>query len=311
MLRSGHAGCARFSRTSARAAREDSILDHEAPRRSMTTRRPNTKTGPRPKRGHDGATGSKGTAPGQREGRLGAHDWIAAGQDLLREQGISAIKLAALTARLGVSTGSFYHHFTDFEQYLGALAESYSVERVMHDLESALKAGDHSPVGRIRSLGRQSLRAGTFELDRAMRIWATMDPRAEAALRRAEATVLGFITDAFAELGFERAEAALRARILLSTNVSPLLPQGEASRASFFRGCLRLMVAGAPKADAAVLAEAGLAWAPTGGQNSGSGASAAPGGAIPGPSGPAPGETAGTSAARRARSNPPHGRAAG
>lgn len=181
-----------------------------------------------------------------RDGRLGTRDWIAAGQDLLREQGISAIKLAALTRRLGVSTGSFYHHFTDFEQYLGALAESYSLERVMLDLERALQDGDPSPIARLQSLARQSLKAGTFELDRAMRIWATMDPRAEAALRRAEATVLDFVTSAFRDLGFDPAEASLRARILLSANVSPLLPQGEGSAADFFRGCLRLMLVGAP-----------------------------------------------------------------
>ncbi|MEN9316173.1 MAG: hypothetical protein RIS35_2566 [Pseudomonadota bacterium] len=190
-----------------------------------------------------------GPARPPREGRLGTRDWIAAGQDLLREEGISSIKLAALTRRLGVSTGSFYHHFTDFEEYLGALAESYSLERVMHDLENALRDSDPSPVSRIKSLGRQSLKAGTFELDRAMRIWATMDPRAEAALRRAEATVLDFITTAFIDLGFGRAEASLRARILLSTNVSPLLPQGEGSAADFFRGCLRLMVSDAPNGD--------------------------------------------------------------
>ena len=181
-----------------------------------------------------------------RDGRLGTRDWIAAGQDLLREKGISAIKLAALTRRLGVSTGSFYHHFTDFEQYLGALAESYSLERVMIDLENALRDSDPSPIARLQSLARQSLKAGTFELDRAMRIWATMDPRAEAALRRAEGTVLEFVTSAFRDLGFDAAEASLRARILLSANVSPLLPQGEGSAADFFRGCLRLMVVGAP-----------------------------------------------------------------
>lgn len=207
----------------------------------MATKPSPTKDAVKPAR-----TPLEGRVRTQRDGRLSARDWIAAGQDLLREQGISAMKLAALTRRLGVSTGSFYHHFPDFEQYLGALAESYSLDRVMADLESALRDADTSPVARLKSLGRQSVKAGTFELDRAMRIWATMDPRAEAALRRAEATVLDFITEAFTELGFERAEASLRARILLSTNVSPLLPQGEGSHADFFRGCLRLMVSDAP-----------------------------------------------------------------
>jgi len=47
-----------------------------------------------------------------------------------------------------------------------------------------------------------------------------MDPRAEAATRRGEALVLDIHHPAFFDLGFERAEAALRARILLSVNVS-------------------------------------------------------------------------------------------
>lgn len=196
-------------------------------------------------------------SPPVREGRLAARDWIAAGQALLREQGISAVKLAALTGRLGVSTGSFYHHFTDFETYLGALAQSYSLERVMEDLAEASKAADRSPVDRLQSLARQSLKAGTFELDRAMRVWATMDPRAEAALRRAESTVLAFVGQAFRDLGFDRAEAELRARVLLSANVSPLIPQGQGSHAAFFRGCLRLMLADAPKAPTAVAGSPG------------------------------------------------------
>ena len=51
--------------------------------------------------------------------------------------------------------------------------------------------------------------------------------------------------------GFDRAEASLRARVLLSANVSPLLAQDAKSRGDFFRGCLRLLVADAPRAGAA------------------------------------------------------------
>lgn len=182
-----------------------------------------------------------------REGRLSARDWIEAGQELLRTQGISAIKLATLTRRLAVSTGSFYHHFDDFESYLGALAEHYRIDRVMRDLDNAARGTDPDPVARLQRLARESLRAGTFELDHAMRVWATMDARARASLRRAETLVLEFITQAFIDLGFERAEASLRARVLLSANVSPLLAQDAKSRGDFFRGCLRLLVADAPR----------------------------------------------------------------
>jgi len=64
------------------------------------------------------------------EGRLTRKDWILAGQDMLRAEGIAGLKLASLTGRLGVSTGSFYHHFADFEDYLGAVAEYFSADRV-------------------------------------------------------------------------------------------------------------------------------------------------------------------------------------
>ena len=59
--------------------------------------------------------------------------------------------------------------------------------------------------------------------------------------------MLEFITQAFIDLGFERAEASLRVRVLLSANVSPLLAQDAKSRGDFFRGCLRLLVADAPR----------------------------------------------------------------
>lgn len=174
------------------------------------------------------------------ERRRTVADWIAAGQDILREEGVAGLKLAPLTRRLGVSTGSFYHHFADFEDYLGALADHYSLDRVQGELNLTL-AGETDPIGRIKCLGRISLRQGTFDLDRAMRIWATMDPRAERTVRKGEAMVLSFLADCFGALGFPPEEAQLRAYILLSVNVAPLgLPQGQ-SRRLFFRNTLRLL----------------------------------------------------------------------
>src|SRR6476661_8934302 len=60
--------------------------------------------------------------------RLSRRDWILAGQEILREHGVSGVKLAQLTRRLNVSTGSFYHHFSNFDEYLGATAEAFSVD---------------------------------------------------------------------------------------------------------------------------------------------------------------------------------------
>jgi AcrR family transcriptional regulator len=151
--------------------------------------------------------------------RLGRDDWIASGQVILRKSGISAVKLSALTARLGVSIGSFYHHFTNFEQYLGALADSHSADTVQREIDFACEK-NASPVERIRRLSSISLKEGTWDLHRAIRVWASMDARAEKSLRRAEKLVLDFLNKAFRDMGFSADEAALRARILLSVNIA-------------------------------------------------------------------------------------------
>lgn len=210
------------------------------PRGRSLARRRKAEDGSRPVEAGPGKASKRAAGKSQGERRLTRLDWINAGQDVLRDVGISGLKLAQLTKRLGVSTGSFYHHFNDFDDYLGALADHYSLERVKGELDTTL-AGGPGPLARMRRLARLSIRQRTFELDHAMRIWATMDPRAERTVRQAESQVLAFLADAFGELGFSPADSMLRARMLLSCNVAPLgLPNGEERRA-FFKDCLRLL----------------------------------------------------------------------
>lgn len=176
--------------------------------------------------------------------RLTRESWIGAGQDILRKDGISAVKLAPLTRRLGVSTGSFYHHFADFEEYLGELAASYSMGRVRGVLDRT-SFDDPDPTTRVRELARLSVVEGTFDLDRAMRIWAAMDPRAAATVQEAEAQVLAFLSDAFHDLGFDRTQAELRSRILMSVNIAQLQLFDSGGRRRFFKEAFDLLASGA------------------------------------------------------------------
>jgi AcrR family transcriptional regulator len=165
-----------------------------------------------------------GRVPPNRQSQRGAarlkrEDWLVAGQALLCEVGIARLRLSALTGRLHVSTGSFYHHFTDMEAYLAALARRFSQADVKRILERAA-AGSPHPLSRIRRLAAISLDSSIFRLDRAMRVWATSDRRAAASIKASEKLVLAFLQQAFADLGFPPADAALRAHLLLSANVA-------------------------------------------------------------------------------------------
>ncbi|MFO1086917.1 MAG: TetR/AcrR family transcriptional regulator [Reyranellaceae bacterium] len=181
----------------------------------------------------------------RRTSRLTRGDWIAAGQAVLCESGIAGLRLSILTRRLHVSTGSFYHHFNDMEAYLAALARHFSRGDVKRILERAA-AGASGPLSRIRRLAAISLNSTIFQLDRAMRIWATSDRRARAGVKSSEKLVLAYLTDAFAELGFAPADAALRAHLLLSANVALIGAFRLEGNRALFEQSLDLLTRDAP-----------------------------------------------------------------
>ena len=146
---------------------------------------------------------------------LTPRDWLEAGQSLLRRGGLRALKLRPLAEELRVSTGSFYHHFKDFDDYQGQLAH-YFAETQVSDLINALERATSDPVGRIRLLGQTVRRRGASRLGIAMRAWAESDPRARAAVERHDALLLDFLAGNLAAIGFTRREAEIRAYGLIT-----------------------------------------------------------------------------------------------
>ncbi|MEV0105289.1 helix-turn-helix domain-containing protein [Nocardia sp. NPDC050799] len=45
--------------------------------------------------------------------QLTVDDWLQAGYTVLAEEGFRALELDEICRRLGVTKGSFYHHFSD------------------------------------------------------------------------------------------------------------------------------------------------------------------------------------------------------
>jgi len=183
----------------------------------------------------------------RRNSRLSRLDWLEAGQAILCENGIAGLKLAALTRRLRVSTGSFYHHFSDFETYLNALADHFTADQVRDTLRQASEGGA-DPLTRMRRIRSISIKTRLFQLDSAMRIWAATDARAAATMRNAERIVLAFLAQAFRDLGYARAEAALRARMLLSANVARIEAASPPAGKRFFKETLDFLTRDAPSA---------------------------------------------------------------
>lgn len=140
-------------------------------------------------------------------------DWLKAGQQLLRDEGFPAVKIARVTALLNVTTGSFYHHFADFPAYLDALADSYGAD---NPADALAIVADLEPRERMARLDTVALALDIPRLDLAMRIWAQSSPRAAAAVQRLDHAFLAFLEQTFLDLGFDADGARVRALVSFS-----------------------------------------------------------------------------------------------
>src|SRR5581483_11388794 len=122
-----------------------------------------------------------------------------------------------LTRRLGVTSGSFYHHFTDFRDYLDALADYYGGENIDRVVEALKPVPD--PADRLRLMHTLREDWNIARLDSAMRVWATSDDRARRAVARLDDRLIELMRAAFAELGFPHDEARTRALLAFSAGV--------------------------------------------------------------------------------------------
>ncbi|HVF93070.1 MAG TPA: TetR/AcrR family transcriptional regulator [Sphingomonas sp.] len=159
------------------------------------------------------------TEAGARSPDLTQRDWLEAGQSLLRRGGLKALKLRPLADELRVSTGSFYHHFPDFDTYQGRLA-AYFADAQITAVIDAINRTEREPVARIRLLAQIVRRRGMSRLSIAMRAWAESDPRALAAVERHDDIVLGFLTDCLMANGLSRHDAEVRGYALITLGLS-------------------------------------------------------------------------------------------
>jgi AcrR family transcriptional regulator len=153
-------------------------------------------------------------------------DWIEAAYQELAGAGAGerGVTINALAARLGVTKGSFYWHFTDRPELMRALLDRWAHERT--DEVLALSLGSTTEprerLRRIQALGRE-----VAPIDRAMRLWAQHEPAAEQAVRHADRALLGHIAACLEDLGFAAEEARLRALLMLRAWVGGyLIPDG-------------------------------------------------------------------------------------
>lgn len=136
--------------------------------------------------------------------------------ELLADEGVSALTIARLCGALGVTKGSFYHHFRGVEDFRTQLLTHWASERSAQVVAAADAIDD--PVRRLRVL----LEAGVHlphEAEAAIRAWSRRDPEAwqvRVAVDEARERIIG---EAFRAAGVDAEQAELYGRLAVVTLV--------------------------------------------------------------------------------------------
>lgn len=155
----------------------------------------------------------------QRRPKASRAEWIAAGKQALLDQPIEQMKVLVLAKRLGVARSSFYWYFADRQGFLDALLDEWL-------------ANTRSIVARAERDSATITQAClcVFEcwadpqlfdelLDRAVRDWGRRDPAIAVRVRAADDERVDALTQMFLRHGYERTDAAVRARLLYHSQI--------------------------------------------------------------------------------------------
>jgi len=120
--------------------------------------------------------------------------WLDAGLAVLAEEGATGLRIDRLAARIGLTKGSFFHHFGGAAGYRSALLEHYE-QLTLGAFAAAIEArrglGTRDTLTWLTDLATTdaaSIRRA--ELDLAVRAWAASDAEARAVQARIDATVI-------------------------------------------------------------------------------------------------------------------------
>jgi AcrR family transcriptional regulator len=145
--------------------------------------------------------------------RQSKDDYYRTALELLAEGGVGALTMANLCARLGVTTGSFYAHFGGIREFHTAFLEQWAGGRVYALKEQV--AATTEPLERIDLLRRIAVSLN-HEAESAIRGWARTSPMVADYQRLVDAAREAALTQAFLDIGIDKKEARVLARIGLT-----------------------------------------------------------------------------------------------
>jgi AcrR family transcriptional regulator len=146
--------------------------------------------------------------------RRDREDWVEAARLALIEGGVGKVKVEPLAAVLGVTTGSFYHHFRKRQDLLDAVLTHWETENTAPLFRAVHEAGS-DPDAQLDALFDAWIAERSYDpaYDSAVRDWARTSTEVEGAVRRVDAQRIGLLKTIFLAFGYDEDRAFIRARV--------------------------------------------------------------------------------------------------
>lgn len=123
--------------------------------------------------------------------------YFTAAQEILTDQGFGHLKMTALHRRLGVSSGSFYHFFAGWDDFVAQFLHHW----IAQTAEISAQAQQTSdPFDRLETL-RLLSRSVPHAAEAAIRMWSTTNAAVATAQRHVDAQRLAIIAEAVSTAG--------------------------------------------------------------------------------------------------------------
>ncbi len=147
--------------------------------------------------------------------KLSRNEWVAGSFEALCDGGIDALRVEPLAKRLGVTKGSFYHHFENRRALHMALLgewERLGTSQIIDDVSGS----SPDAAVRLRTLAHETMKSDPFtdSIETGIRSWAAIDEEVSATVARVDARRLGFTEGLLRELGLPTALAKRRSLLL-------------------------------------------------------------------------------------------------
>jgi AcrR family transcriptional regulator len=147
---------------------------------------------------------------------LNRASYFTAALDILACQGPSGLTIAALCTRLGVTKGSFYHHFRGRPDFVAALLDYWATEHAARLIRLSESVED--PVARSSLLTNMAVGL-PHGAEAAIRGWSSHDPMVAAVQARVDKARERHLRHSCVAAGVPEPRAALLATIALGTLV--------------------------------------------------------------------------------------------